>query len=142
MERWDEIAALFSKDAVLRGSLERFIESIPEKRGIKRVDAALLEEISLWREALARSIALGNPALSQRDLNFSVQRTIDRLLFLRICEDRAIEEYGRLKTLLKVEGVYARLLKLFAEADERYNSGIFHFQNSPTPLMSPATIAW
>ena len=102
------------------------------------MDAALLEEISLWREALARSIALGNPALSQRDLNFSVQRTIDRLLFLRICEDRAIEEYGR----FKVVGVYARLLKLFAEADERYNSGIFHFQTSPTPSMSPATTAW
>ena len=128
VERWDEIAALFSKEAVLGGSLERFIESIPEKRGIKRVDAALLEEISLWREALARNLALRNPALSQRDLNFSVQRTIDRLLFLRICEDRAIEEYGRLKALLKEEGVYARLLKLFAEADERYNSGIFHFQ--------------
>jgi hypothetical protein len=45
VERWDEIAALFSKEAVLGGSLERFIESIPEKRGIKRVDAALLEEI-------------------------------------------------------------------------------------------------
>jgi len=128
IERWDEIAALFSKEAVLCGSLERFIESIPEKRGIKRVDAALLEEISLWRDALAGNLAQRNSALSQRDLNFSVQRTIDRLLFLRICEDRAIEEYGRLKALLKEEGVYARLLKLFAEADERYNSGIFHFQ--------------
>jgi len=30
--------------------------------------------------------------------------------------------------LLKDEGVYVRLLQLFAEADERYNSGIFHFQ--------------
>ncbi|MFA6373771.1 MAG: N-6 DNA methylase, partial [Methanothrix sp.] len=140
VERWDEIAAIFSKEAVLGGSLERFIESIPEKRGIKRVDAALLEEISLWRESLARSIALGNPALSQRDLNFSVQRTIDRLLFLRICEDRAIEEYGRLKALLKEEGVYARLLKLFAEADERYNSGIFHFQETRERKESPDSL--
>ncbi len=128
VERWDEIAALFSREAVDGGSLERFIESIPEKRGIKRVDAALLDEISLWREVLARNIASRNPDLSQRDLNFSVQRTIDRLLFLRICEDRAIEEYGRLKARLKEVGVYARLLNLFAEANERYNSGIFHFQ--------------
>ncbi len=140
VERWDEIAALFSKEAVLGGSLERFIESIPEKRGIKRVDAALLEEISLWREALARNLALRNPALSQRDLNFSVQRTIDRLLFLRICEDRAIEEYGRLKALLKEEGVYARLLQLFAEADERYNSGIFHFQEERERKESPDSL--
>ena len=140
VERWDEIAALFSKEAVLGGSLERFIESIPEKRGIKRVDAALLEEISLWREALARNLALRNPALSQPDLNFSVQRTIDRLLFLRICEDRAIEEYGRLKALLKEDGVYARLLRLFAEADERYNSGIFHFQEERERREAPDSL--
>ena len=128
VERWDEIAALFSKEAVLAGSLERFIEAIPEKRGIKRVDAALLDEISLWREALAGSLARCNPHLSQGDLNFSVQRTIDRLLFLRICEDRAIEEYGRLKALLDEQGVYSRLMELFREADRRYNSGIFYFQ--------------
>jgi type I restriction-modification system DNA methylase subunit len=128
VERWDEIAALFSREAVLGGSLDRFIESVPEKRGTKRVDAALLEEISDWREMLAKNIALRNSALSQKDLNFAVQRTIDRILFLRICEDRAIEEYGRLKALLEGEGVYARLLKLFEEADERYNSGIFHFR--------------
>jgi hypothetical protein len=128
VERWDEIAALFSKEAVLAGSLERFIQAIPEKRGIKRVDAALLDEISSWREALAASLARGNPDLSQGDLNFAVQRTIDRLLFLRICEDRAIEDYGRLKALLGVDGVYARLMELFREADQRYNSGIFHFQ--------------
>ncbi|HQN31102.1 MAG TPA: N-6 DNA methylase, partial [Methanothrix soehngenii] len=128
VERWDEIAALFSKEAVLAGSLERFIEAIPEKRGNKRVDAALLDEISGWREALAASLARRNPDLSQSDLNFAVQRTIDRLLFLRICEDRAIEEYGRLKALLQEDGVYARLMEIFREADQRYNSGIFHFQ--------------
>ncbi len=128
VERWDEITALFSKEAVLAGSLERFIEAIPEKRGNKRVDAALLDEISGWREALAASLARRNPDLSQSDLNFAVQRTIDRLLFLRICEDRAIEEYGRLKALLQEDGVYARLMEIFREADQRYNSGIFHFQ--------------
>jgi len=128
VERWDEIASLFSKQAVQAGSLERFIEAIPEKRGTKRVDAALLDEISGWREALAASLARRNPDLSQGDLNFAVQRTIDRLLFLRICEDRAIEEYGRLKALLGMDGVYSRLMDLFREADQRYNSGIFHFQ--------------
>ncbi|MGB7572031.1 MAG: DNA methyltransferase [Methanothrix sp.] len=128
VERWDEIAALFSKEAVLAGSLDRYIQAIPEKRGIKRVDAALLDEISQWREALAGNLARRNPHLSQSDLNFAVQRTIDRLLFLRICEDRAIEEYGRLKALLQEDGVYARLMEIFREADRRYNSGIFHFQ--------------
>ena len=36
-----------------------------------------------------------------RELNFAVQRTIDRLIFLRICEDRGIEDYGRLQAALE-----------------------------------------
>jgi hypothetical protein len=63
-----------------------------------------------------------------RELNFSVQRTIDRLIFLRICEDRGIEEYGQLMALLNAARVYPRLCELFYRADERYNSGLFHFR--------------
>ena len=70
VERWDEIAALFSKEAVLAGSLKSFIDAVPKKRGIKRVDAVLLDEISQWREALAGNLARRNPSLSQSDLNF------------------------------------------------------------------------
>jgi hypothetical protein len=69
-----------------------------------------------------------NPKLSQRQLNFSVQRTIDRIVFLRICEDRRIEVYGRLQALLNGEHTYRRLYQLFREADQRYNSGLFYFQ--------------
>ena len=81
-----------------------------------------------WRDLLARNIAIRNPDLSQRELNFAVQRTIDRIVFLRICEDRGIEEYGRLQTQLNGTNVYKRLVQLFSQADDRYNSGLFHFQ--------------
>jgi hypothetical protein len=47
---------------------------------------------------------------------------------LRICEDRGIENYGRLYALLNGETVYARMFELFRLADERYNSGLFHFR--------------
>ena len=126
-KRWDEIASLFSKEAVQNGSLDKYLESIPAKRGSKKVDDALLEDISGWREALAESLAKMNPDLDQKSLNHAVQMTIDRILFLRICEDRSIEDYGRLKTLLDGENVYRRLFKFFEEADKRYNSGLFHF---------------
>ncbi len=65
--------------------------------------------------------------LSPRDTNFAVQKLIDRIIFLRICEDRGIEPYERLRGLAEHEGVYSRLCILFKEADERYNSGLFHF---------------
>jgi hypothetical protein len=126
-KRWDEIASIFSKEAVQNGSLDKYLESIPTKRGIKKVDEALLEDISGWREALAVNIAKMNPSLDQKSLNHAVQMTIDRILFLRICEDRSIEDYGRLKKLLDGENVYPKLFELFEEADKRYNSGLFHF---------------
>ncbi|MEI7879383.1 MAG: N-6 DNA methylase [bacterium] len=127
-EKWDDIAAIFSRDAVLKGSFDKFAESSKGKRGTATVDNAFLEEIERWRDLLARNIAMRNPKLTQRELNFSVQRTIDRIIFLRICEDRGIEPYGRLMTLQNGERVYPRLCEFFQRADERYNSGLFHFQ--------------
>ena len=76
---------------------------------------------------LARNIALRNPGISSRDLNFAVQRTIDRIVFLRICEDRGIEPYGSLQGLTNGESIYARLGEWFRRADQRYNSGLFYF---------------
>jgi len=42
---------------------------------------------------------LRNPNLTTRELNFAVQVTIDRIIFLRICEDRGVEDYARLMAL-------------------------------------------
>ncbi|MEA3471409.1 MAG: DNA methyltransferase, partial [Thermodesulfobacteriota bacterium] len=129
IDRWEEFRSIFSKEAVLRGSFDRYVESSRIKRGTAEVDAAFLAEIERWREMLARNIALRNPALTQRELNFAVQRTIDRIIFLRICEDRGIEDYGQLQALQNGIRVYERICQLFDRADERYNSGLFHFRS-------------
>lgn len=128
VDRWEEIAGIFSKDAILKGSFDRYSESNKIKKGTTEVDAAFLQEIEHWRELLARNIALRNPSLIQRELNFAVQQTIDRIIFLRICEDRGIEPYGGLMALRNGEDVYKRLFNLFHRADEKYNSGLFHFR--------------
>jgi type I restriction-modification system DNA methylase subunit len=126
-EKWDDISAIFSKDAVLKGSFDRYAVTTKGKRGTTEVDSAFLEEIENWRNHLAHNIALRNANLTQRELNFAVQQTIDRIIFLRICEDRGIEPYGRLQSLASGTDIYTRLTKLFREADDRYNSGLFHF---------------
>lgn len=127
-DRWEEIAGIFSRDAILKGSFDKYIESNKIKKGTTEVDAAFLQEIEHWRELLARNIALRNPNLSQRELNFAVQQTIDRIVFLRICEDRGMENYGGLMALRNGANVYKRLFHLFNKADEKYNSGLFHFR--------------
>jgi type I restriction-modification system DNA methylase subunit/predicted type IV restriction endonuclease len=139
-KRWDEIVSIFSKDAILRGSFDRFAETNKAKKGTSEVDDSFLSEIENWRDILARNIAIRNESLFSRELNFAVQRTIDRLIFLRICEDRGIEDYGRLQAHLNGENIYKRLCVLFREADERYNSGLFHFREEKGREETPDTI--
>lgn len=127
-DKWDELVNLFSPQAIMTGSFDRFAHSSKRKRGTAEVDNAFLQEISQWQKELARNIALRNPGLKSRDLNDAVQTTIDRLIFLRIAEDRGIESYGRLRDAAQGKEVYAELGRLFQLADAKYNSGLFHFK--------------
>lgn len=129
--KWDDIFGIFSRDAVLKGSFDTYAEATKRKKGTATVDTAFLEEIESWRATLANNLALRNHHLSQRELNYAVQVTIDRIVFLRMCEDRGVETYGQLQALLAETGIYKEMLALFHKADDRYNSGLFHFHKEP-----------
>ncbi len=128
-DQWDEIAAVFSPEAILMGAFDRYAEDNTGKRGTIKVDDAFLADIEEWRTLLARNIALRNPQVSdERQLNFAVQMIIDRIIFLRISEDRKIEPENQLREISGQEGIYPALVSLFERADLRYNSGLFHFK--------------
>lgn len=135
-QHWDYIASIFSKDAILKGSFDQFLKDNKKKKGTTAVDKEFLKEMEKWRNDLAKNIALRN-SVSIQSLNYVVQATIDRILFLRICEDRNIEEYGRLQKLTNKTNIYEKLTEIFKQADEKYNSGLFHFrkekENPGTP---------
>ncbi|MCX5847663.1 MAG: N-6 DNA methylase [Deltaproteobacteria bacterium] len=128
LPRWEEIAAVFSKEAVLKGSFDKYADTARLKKGTAEVDKAFLSEIEVWRQSLAQNIALRNPKLTQRELNFAVGRTIDRIIFLRICEDRGIEPDVQLMALQNGMNIYQRLIQIYYNADDKYNSGLFHFR--------------
>ncbi len=136
LAKWNEIASIFTKEAVLKGSFDKYAVT-DRKRGTATVDIEFLKEIETWREALAKNLAVRNPTLSVHELNFAVQRTIDRLIFLRICEDRGVEPYARLQALLNGQNIYGRLRYLYEQADDRYNSGLFHFRPEKDRAESP-----
>lgn len=129
-DRWREVWDVFSREAVWGGSFDQYAATGKAKRGTSTVDVEFLKEIEGWREALAHNLALRNPHLTVDELCNSVQRTIDRIIFLRMAEDRGIEEYARLQRLVETEGVYRHLMQLFRLADKRYNSGLFDFSKS------------
>ncbi len=135
-ERWNFIDGTFSKRAVLTGEFDRYCAT-KKGRGAQEFDTAFLVEIEQWRKTLASNLALRNERLDERDLNFATQRIIDRIIFLRICEDRGVEPVGHLQQLLSGDHTYQRLVRLFHEADARYNSGLFHFRKEAGRDESP-----
>jgi hypothetical protein len=139
-QRWDDIAGIFARDSILKGSFDKYAESKKAKHGTAPVDDAFLSEIEEWRMNLAKNFALRNRQLTPRELNYAVQMTIDRIIFLRMCEDRGIEPYGQLRKLLANKNIYGQLCELFEKADQRYNSGLFHFSKEPDRGEEPDTL--
>ncbi|MDI6803432.1 MAG: N-6 DNA methylase [Bacteroidota bacterium] len=127
LKDFDFIWETFSKERVLKGSFDKFVQSDTYKKGTATVDKDFLQSLDRWRTYLATSIALNNQKLDEDEINFAVQQTIDRIIFLRIAEDRSVEPYGNLKDAIKQGDFYKNLFEQFCRADEKYNSGLFDF---------------
>ena len=125
---FDFIWDTFSKEHVLKGSFDKFVQGEKNKKGTTTVDKEFLQSLDSWRTQLAIAISKSNRNLDEDELNYVVQNTIDRIIFLRIAEDRGIEEYGYLKNSLEGENYYENLFRTFVRADEKYNSGLFDFK--------------
>ena len=126
VDKFDELWELFSKEKVWRGSIEKFAKTTLNRRGTGRVDTLFLNDMENWREILAKNIAKNNKnKLKIHELNKAVQTLLDRIIFLRICEDRNIEDWQQLYKLASKNDLYRELLFLFDLSDKKYNSGLF-----------------
>ena len=139
LKEFDFLYNTFSKNAILKGRLDRYVEENKNKRGTSEVDSELLKTLENWREELAKNIALNNPDIKLYELNLAVQKIVDRIIFLRIAEDKGIEEYSTLLNACKLKAsslksteekpkssiIYATLVSLFNKANIKYNSGLF-----------------
>jgi type I restriction-modification system DNA methylase subunit len=123
----------FSRERVAAGSLEALlpkIRRVPRLR--KQVDDVFLDEMTGWREELAKNIHKNNPELTARQLNEVVQRLLDRIVFIRIAEDRKVLEYGQLRRVLEdweIHGgkfhIFDWLNDLFHKVNDDFNGEIF-----------------
>lgn len=128
LNEFDFLWDTFSKEKVLRGSFDKFVQGNLNKKGTATVDKEFLQSLDSWRTYLATSISRNNKQLDEDEINFAVQQTIDRIIFLRIAEDRSVEPYGTLKEAIKQGEFYKNLFRQFEQADEKYNSGLFDFK--------------
>lgn len=168
--KWEEIVATFGRDAVAGGSLERLRARIrkvsPSRRlrtvdrmlfelhGDEPVDRVFLDYLEKYRQHFARAIYHDNKKdFPEADtlhgaarLTEAVQRLIDRLVFIRVCEDRGIGAWGALRETLERIGAeggdfYNSLCADFRDQDLNYNGYLFKFHFSETLAVSGDILA-
>ena len=134
VRKYDEISKLLSRDSVYSGDYDNYLnESFPSASGEQcGVDDYFLDQINEWRVALGNELYKkgGRYSTSIELLNDSVQEFINQIVFLRICEDRNLPLYHKLKDTISDEHLLNEKLEtLFRKADIRYNSGMFEGDN-------------
>ena len=129
IEKFAEISSLISRNSVYSGKFDSYLdENFPATGGhTQEVDTLFLSQINEWRVALSNELyAKGGRYASLEVLNDVVQEFINQIVFLRICEDKNLPLYHKLKeTITDPTQLKDKLEELFRSADRRYNSGMF-----------------
>ena len=60
LKEFDFIWETFSKEQVLKGSFDKFVQTDTQKKGTTTVDKDFLQSLDSWRTYLATSIAINN----------------------------------------------------------------------------------
>lgn len=122
--RFEDLWPLLSQQAVYSGEFDSRFAAETKRHGTEQFGGFFLRQVRSWREQLARDIHQNNRALAPAELTYAVQLFLSRIVFLRICEDRDIEQYEMLRGLAEVNAFDALMTEL-RRADAFYDSGLF-----------------
>ena len=121
---FEEISQFLGKESVYSGAFDDIWKDIESKVSHQSVDDLFLAQINEWRLLLGEQILSVSPDMELPELGDIVQSYINKILFLRVCEDRNIETYQRLLQIAEKDDGN-ELIGKFREADRKYNSGLF-----------------
>lgn len=137
LERFDQLW-LLSKEAILAGELDKEAEKHGKKLQKVSVTEKLAEDLNRCRKLLTEAFTTWNKGVPADLIDEGVQKLLDRLIFIRVAEDRKIEP-PTLTPLLhqwKSGGQsgktspYQAMVQKFRELDKIYDSNLF----SPHPF--------
>lgn len=140
-KNFEEIKSYLGKESVYSGNFDKNWEYIEENINKYNVDDLFLKQINDWRLNLGQSIYNIKPDIEETELNDYVQSYINSIIFLRVCEDRNIEEYHALLKI-KNKNNFSLLLKKFHDADVRYNSGLFKLPYQKEIIGQISSVYW
>jgi len=141
VEKFEEISKFLGKNAVYSGAFEIEWKDIETKLNHYSIDNLFLSQINDWRKLLGAEIYIQKPEIDEQQLNDIVQSYLNRIIFLRVCEDRNLEDY---QTLLKYadHNDFKALITKFQQADKRYNSGLFNQLLSDNLIENVSSVFW
>lgn len=128
-----EKLSLLSRESVESGELdEKALEWGKKPKTVSTVGERLTEDLLNWRDNLFNDLVGYNPILKKEIAADSVQKFINRLIFIRTCEDRGLEQ-KRLQEVLRAwedggnknNDLMKRIQALFSEFNDNYDSKLF-----------------
>ena len=118
---FDRLWDYLSFESVNSKKFEELYGQVEIHRGQSSFDISFLSVFRGWRLRLAKDIYENNPEVTLPILSQQVQKILNALLFMRICEDRNILNYNDL--LMSAEK--SKIEQFFKKKDKIFNAGIF-----------------
>ncbi len=122
LSQFDLLWDYFAKEAIDSGSINRRHPDDEKPEGSRPLDEDFEEKLSEWRKGLAKTILRYGKIRDSSLISAAAQRILDRIIFLRICEEIGFEELGTLMEMgrnedgfwpLFLEGMENRYCKVY-----------------------------
>jgi type I restriction-modification system DNA methylase subunit len=129
----DSPLRLLSREAFLGGELDRRAQTYGGMRPRQPVEKSLYAQMRQWRERLFNEIARMRPDLSFEQVDEVIERLLNRLIFIRNCEDRRVEAADLRAALHQWQrpgrraGLTEAVRAIFASFDATFDSDLFAF---------------
>jgi len=122
---------LLSRESIEHNALNESAErygALPPRLGVEQ---QLFNQLRQWRESLFSQIYHYNKNLSYSQIDETIQRLFNRLIFIRTCEDRRIEDRVLIEAVHEWQAagrkgeLVEKLRRIFRDFDGYYDSDLF-----------------
>lgn len=145
--RLDDLWVL-SKEGMKENLINQLANKYGKVKPKEAIDSLIFEDLMRWRKSLENAIRdherlnrlPTDQEAAERYIDEAVQKILDRIIFVRVCEDRGLEEEELLRSCIKMwkgDKKYSLMdyvNRLFSKKNGEYNSGLFaaHYSENLT----------
>ncbi|WP_387465861.1 Eco57I restriction-modification methylase domain-containing protein [Photorhabdus sp. RM323S] len=141
VDNFDEIKSLIGRESVYSGQFDNEWSEIENNISKFSIDDLFLKQINDWRLLLAEEFLCIKKELNEEKLNDLIQKYINSIVFLRVCEDRDLEDYETLYHYAEKKD-YKSLVSKLHDADKKYNSGLFALEHIDELINNKESSIW